>query len=258
MRRYFGILLGATLTLVGGCLSKPTTIDDVPADAVAYSEGDPKSPVQIVYFDDYVCDDCARFSKAAVTPLQRDWVAKGRARLTIVDLAWHRGSVAGAAAASCAAAQGKFWPMHSALFERQETWKRAVDIPRALEAYAAEFGVDTLKFRRCAAERSHQDRLDRAEELTRRWAVRGTPAFLVNGRLYYGSQQWSWMEKVLLAHERGQPDSAPPPPLAMPTKKVIDEARVRQLEDSLGGSADSVRLLQIRDSLRSIVRPLKP
>ena len=89
-------------------------------------------------------------------------------------------------------------------------------------------------------------------DLTRRFAVRGTPAFLVNGRLYYGSQQWSWMEQVLLAHERGQPDSAPPPPLAMPTRKVIDEARVRQLEDSLGGTADSVRLLQIRDSLRRL------
>ena len=115
--------------------------------------------------------------------------------------------------------------------------------------------MDTVKFRKCAAEHVHQERLDRAEELTRRWAVRGTPAFLVNGRLYYGSQQWSWMEKVLLAHERGQPDSAPPPPLAMPTKKVIDEARVRQLEDSLGGTADSVRLLQIRDSLRRVAPP---
>ena len=246
------------MLVVSGCTSKASTTDDIPADAIAYSEGDPKATVHVVYFDDYVCDDCARFSKAAVTPLQRDWVAKGRARLTIVDLAWHRGSVAGSAAATCAAAQGKFWPMHTALFERQETWKRAVDIPRVLVAYAAEMGMDTISFRKCADQKVHQERLDRSEELTRRWAVRGTPAFLVNGKLYYGSQQWGWMEKVLAAHERGQPDSAPPPPLAMPTKRVIDDAKVRQLEDSLGGTADSIRLLQIRDSLRRIRPPGNP
>jgi len=242
----------ALLGSATGCVSQATTTDEIPRNAVAYAEGNPRSPVHVVYFDDYVCDDCARFSKAAVTPLQRDWVSKGRARLTIVDLAWHRGSVAGSAAASCAAVQGKFWPMHTALFERQEVWKRAVDIPQALQDYAGEMGMDTSRFRRCASEDTHRTRLDRAEELTRRWAVRGTPAFLVNGKLYYGSQQWSWMEQVLLAHERGQPESAPLPPLAIPTRKVIDEARVRVLEDSLGGTADSVRLLQIRDSLRRI------
>lgn len=257
MRRLFSLPFIAML-VVSGCTSKASTTDDIPADAIAYSEGDPKATVHVVYFDDYVCDDCARFSKAAVTPLQRDWVAKGRARLTIVDLAWHRGSVAGSAAATCAAAQGKFWPMHTALFERQETWKRAVDIPRVLVAYAAEMGMDTISFRKCADQKVHQERLDRSEELTRRWAVRGTPAFLVNGKLYYGSQQWGWMEKVLAAHERGQPDSAPPPPLAMPTKRVIDDAKVRQLEDSLGGTADSIRLLQIRDSLRRIRPPGNP
>lgn len=245
----------AVLGTAGGCVSQATTPAEIPRNAVAYTEGNPRSPVHVVYFDDYVCDDCARFSKAAVTPLQRDWVAKGRARLTIVDLAWHRGSVAGSAAASCAAAQGKFWSMHTALFERQEVWKRVVDIPQTLQSYAGEMGMDTSRFRHCASQETHRARLDRAEDLTRRWAVRGTPAFLVNGKLYYGSQQWPWVERVLLAHERGQPDSAPPPPLAIPTKKVIDEARIRALEDSLGGTADSVRLLQIRDSLRRMPPP---
>lgn len=252
MKRRAPFVVVTAIVAASGCVSQATTTDEIPGNAVAYTEGDPRSPVHVVYFDDYVCDDCAKFSKAAVTPLQRDWVAKGRARLTIVDLAWHRGSVAGSAAATCAAAQGKFWPMHTALFERQEVWKRAVDIPQTLQSYAGEMGMDTSKFRKCAAAEVHRTRLDRAEELTRRWAVRGTPAFVVNGKLYYGSQQWPWVERVLLAHERGQPDSAPPPPLAMPTRRVIDEARVRVLEDSLGGTADSVRLLQIRDSLRRI------
>jgi predicted DsbA family dithiol-disulfide isomerase len=214
---------------------------EVPRAAVAYEEGDARAPVHVIYFDDYVCDDCAKFSAAAVEPLRKEWVQKHRARLTVVDLAWHRGSVAGSAAAMCAAEQGQFWPMHTMLFERQEIWKRAVDIPEKLTEYAGKLGLDTAKFAACAAEKRHRDRLDAAEEATRPYAVRGTPAFVINGKLYYGSQSWDWVEQVLLANERGKPESAPPPPLALPMKKVVDSARLKEIQDSAAaaGSANS-------------------
>ena len=57
--------------------------------------------------------------------------------------------------------------------------------------------------------------------------MRGTPAFVVNGKLYYGSQEWGWIERVRAAYERGQPDSAPPPPFKVPTIRVVDSARLR-------------------------------
>ncbi len=227
------------LVAIAGCRAAATPPADAMASAVAYSEGDTAAPVQVIYFDDYACDDCATFSKEAVEPLHRDWVQKGRARLTIVDLAWHRGSVAGAAAASCAAEQGKFWPMHTLLFERQAVWMRVVDIPAQMVTYASELGMDTTVFRTCALSKRHQARLDAAEDVTRRYAVRGTPAFVVNGRLYYGSQQWSWVRQVLAANERGEPDAAPPPPLKVPTKKVVDSARLRAIEDSLSRARGS-------------------
>ncbi|MDQ3811620.1 MAG: DsbA family protein, partial [Chloroflexota bacterium] len=189
----------AVLGALAGCSAAgsppPGAVD---ADAVAYREGPDAAPVHVIYFADYVCDDCARFSSEAVEPLHTEWVGKGRAQLTIVDLAWHRGSVAGSAAAWCAAEQGKFWPMHTLLFERQDEWKRAIDIPAQLAAYAGELGLDTAAFNACAARKTHQRRLDAAEDVTRHFGVRGTPAFLVNGKLYYGSQSWPWVEQVLL------------------------------------------------------------
>ncbi|MFN2397880.1 MAG: DsbA family protein [Gemmatimonadaceae bacterium] len=208
--------------------------DEVDPGAIGYSEGSAAAPVHVIYFDDYVCDDCAKFNKDAIAALREEWIAKNRARLTVVDVAWKRGSVAGAAAAWCADEQEKFWPMHDLLFSRQEVWKRKVDIPAELAAYASELGLDTVEFNRCATSKSHQRRLDLAEDATRRFGVRGTPAFVVNGRLYYGSQQWPWVHEVLLAHERGTPDAAPSPPLKTPMKQVVDSARLRFLRDSLG------------------------
>ena len=233
-------LLAAVVTLAAGCAGDPQAgaapPEEIPTPAVAYHEGPTSAPVHVIYFDDYVCDDCAKFSAAAVEPLRTDWVAKNRARLTVVDLAWHRGSVAGSAAAVCAAEQGQFWPMHTMLFERQEIWKRAVDIPAKLTEYAGKLGLDTAKFAACAALKRHRERLDAAEEATRPYAVRGTPAFVVNGKMYYGSQEWSWVEQVLLAAERGRPESAPPPPFKAPMKRVVDSARLKEIEDSLASA----------------------
>ena len=195
--------------------------------------GSATAPVHLIYFHDYVCDDCQRFNFQAIEPLHRDWVEKGRVRLTFVDVNWHRGSVAGSAAAWCAKEQGKFWEMHHLLFERQDTWKRAVDIPATLAGYAAELKLDTAAFDRCAADDRHRQRGEDAEDAARKFGVRGTPAFVINGRLFYGSQDWSWVQQVLAAYERGAPESAPRPPLKIPTKKVVDSAKLKALMDSV-------------------------
>jgi len=222
---------------VFGSLLAVVACDRAPADsatsAIAYTEGDTKAPVQLTYFDDLVCDDCRQFSNAGAEPLRTKWIRGGKVRLTVVDLAWHRGSVAGSAAAVCAASQQKFWEMHELLFARQDTWKRQSDIPAALTKYAGELGLDTVRFAACAGEKSHQRRLDAAEDLARNSGVRGTPAFIVNGKPYFGAQDWDWMDAVLTAYAEGTPDKAPPPPLRTPTKKIVDSAELRRLQDSV-------------------------
>ncbi|HEU4565598.1 MAG TPA: thioredoxin domain-containing protein [Gemmatimonadaceae bacterium] len=189
------LMLGLTTAVLGCAAGERRGVVD--ESGIAYAEGRADAPVQVLYFDDYGCDDCATFAREAVDPLHEQWVKTGRARIEIVDLRWHRGSDAAAAAAACAAEQGEFWPMHALLYERQEIWMRAVDVPAKLRGYASSLGLDTVRFRSCAADPRHQRRMDAAEELARRWSVRGTPAFVVNGKLYYGSQEWSWVEQLL-------------------------------------------------------------
>jgi predicted DsbA family dithiol-disulfide isomerase len=215
---YFARLALAAVLATGCIASGAERPREVDRAAVGYEEGSPDARVHVIMFDDYACPDCAQFNHDAIGPLMALWVRPGRARLTLVDLAWKRGSVAGATAAWCAKEQGKFWPMHALLFQRQASWTREVDIPAQLVSYAAELGLDTTRFQACTSWKAHRDRLAAAEDEARRFGVRGTPAFVVNGRPFYGAHDWSWMEQVLLDYERGVPDSAPPPPLAMPAR----------------------------------------
>jgi len=236
-----GLWLAVVLMVVTGCQKAAPLKGDTMAAAVAHVDGDSAAPIKFLYFDDLVCDDCRQFSANAAEPLRTQWVATKKLQLTVIDLAWHRGSVAGSAATVCAAEQGKWWEMHELLFARQDTWKRAGDIPTALQGYAGELGLDTARFGRCAATKDHQRRLDAADDVARLTGVRGTPAFVVNGRAFFGAQDWGWMEQVLKAYEAGKPELAPPPPLSIPTKKVVDSVRLRQLQDSVATARKSLR-----------------
>ena len=232
MRRVVPIVAAALVTALAACSRGESRQADA-TSPVAYVQGETTAPIQFTYYDDLVCDDCRQFSTAGAELLRRNWVETGKLRLTVIDLAWHRGSVAGSAATVCAAAQGKFWEMHELLFARQDKWKREPDIPTTLRGYAGEMGLDTTAFAACAASRTHQQRLDAAEDDARLKGVRGTPAFFVNGKAYFGAQDWDWMNAVLTAYAAGTPEKAPPPPLKIPTKKVVDSVALRSLQDSL-------------------------
>ena len=224
------LLFPALALALLGCNGTPSA--GTAASAIAYHEGAATAPIHFIYFDDQVCEDCRTFSMAGAEALRTKWIASGKLELTVIDLAWHRGSVAGSAATVCAAEQQKFWEMHELLFTRQDQWKREPDIPTALTGYARELGLDTAVFRACSGRKDHQRRLDAAEDSARLNGVRGTPAFIVNGKKYFGSQDWPWMDSVLVAYAAGHPEQAPPPPIAVPKKKVVDSLRLKELQDS--------------------------
>ncbi|PYN42839.1 MAG: hypothetical protein DMD95_15615, partial [Candidatus Rokuibacteriota bacterium] len=74
----------------------------------------------------------------------------GRIRLIFKDrpLAMHTFARPAHEAARCAGADGKYWPYHDRLFERQPAFRR-VD----LLLYATELGLDRDAFARCVDER---------------------------------------------------------------------------------------------------------
>jgi protein-disulfide isomerase len=81
-----------------------------------------------------------------------------------------------AEAAEAAAAQGKFWPMHDLLFERQ--W--ALDDEHLLE-YAQELGLDARRVSIELEEGTHRSRVRDDFMSGVRSGVNGTPTFFING-----------------------------------------------------------------------------
>ena len=116
-------------------------------------------------------------------------------------------SLTAALAAECAGAQGEYWTMHHWLFSNQAAWKRKSNAPQVIQTAAAGLGLDVGAFTRCLESGEYLDEVQADAEEARRAGARGTPAFLINGRLFSGFQPWERMRSIIeqvLAEEADQ------------------------------------------------------
>jgi len=97
----------------------------------------------------------------------------------------------------CAAAQGKFWPMHDSLFASQSRWENAANPQPTLDSIAASLGVSHDAYTTCVSQ--HQMRaliqadVDRANES----GVTATPTFIIGTAKITGAQPLDQFRSVV-------------------------------------------------------------
>jgi protein-disulfide isomerase len=186
-----------TITILVTCLLVIRTVSPrrrpvtpVPTEPMSLrgldAKGNPDSPVVIVEWADYECSYCAVIESQVIPVLQDRYIRTGKAQLVVRHLPLagiHPQAEAAAQAAACAGAQGRFWDMHSALFERQTNLDDA-----SLLQLARELALDEEHFVSCVSgEASARVRAD--VEAARALGFNSTPAFLVGFRLSNGDMQ---------------------------------------------------------------------
>ncbi len=139
--------------------------------------GPATAPATLVVYGDYQCPYTA-VAHSFLVELRE--TLGGRLRLVyrhfpLSDL--HPDAERAAEAAESAAAQGRFWEMHAALFEHQASLR-----DRDLARYAAAVGLDAEQFRQELARHAHAERVKEDVRSGRQSGVHGTPTFFINGR----------------------------------------------------------------------------
>ena len=157
--------------------SHPITLA-VPPDSTDHSDGAEHARITMLEYGDFECPNCRM---AAPTPRLLLERFPGRIRFIFRHFPLeeaHPHALLAAEASEAAAAQGRFWQMHDALFQHQAHLKAG-----ELRRYAAESGLDLVRY---TAEMEDHIYLQKVREHiagARRSHVRATPAFFVNGVL---------------------------------------------------------------------------
>lgn len=160
--------------------------------------GDPDAPVKVVEFSDFLCPYCRQFFLQTEQPLVEDYVATGKVYFVYRTLGDWLGpeSQASAEAVYCAGDQGRFWEYHDLLFANQGNGSFS---PDRLRAFAQALDLDEEAFSACLSGAKYRDqvRQDLADGLQA--GVRGTPSFLINGKLVAGAQSYAMFRQEIEA-----------------------------------------------------------
>jgi protein-disulfide isomerase len=114
--------------------------------------GSSAAKVWLVMASDFQCPACKLWHDQYSAEIMRDYVATGKVRFAYTNFPLdhlHQHARAAAEAGLCAAAQGKFWPMHDRLFATQDEWAATADPIPVFRRLANEAGVDTVAWNQC-------------------------------------------------------------------------------------------------------------
>jgi protein-disulfide isomerase len=159
-----------------------------------YPTGSADAPVEIIEFTDYECPFCARHYTQTEPQIMEQYVKTGKVRYTVrhFPLSFHPNAQKASEAAECAGQQGKFWEMHNAIFENQQS----IGVSD-LKKYAATIGLDTTKFNTCLDSGATASIVQADFQAGQAAGVSGTPSFYINGKQLVGAVPFSNFQQMI-------------------------------------------------------------
>ena len=156
----------------------------------ARSKGARDAPVTVYEMADFQCPACRMFAVTVLPTLDREYVQTGKVRWVFINLpltSIHPNAVAAAEVAMCAARQGRFWPVHDELYNRQDDWAKLAKPGDALVKIAQRAGVDRTKLLACLNDGSARKEVELDAQRASRSGARATPSFYIEGGLLEGA-----------------------------------------------------------------------
>ena len=145
--------------------------------------GNPLANIEIVIFEDFRCSHCAHFTETAFPKILKEYINTGKARYTLIPIAFLPDSkpIANAALLVWAIKPELFFPFAEALFSKSPT--ELLNENDLLQIAKNVGGIDLERLKTCIKTECHSNQLENNIEQIRRIFGNGfgTPALFVNG-----------------------------------------------------------------------------
>jgi protein-disulfide isomerase len=159
-------------------------------------KGDADAPVTIIEWSDYECPFCVRFIEQTYGQIVEQYINKGKVNLIFRDypLGFHANAQKAAEAAECAGEQGEYYAMHDKLFA--DGVKGGV---ASFKEFAKDLGLDTDDFNECLDSDAMAEEVKKDMADGQAAGIRGTPGFIINGKLISGAQPFDVFKQAIEA-----------------------------------------------------------
>jgi protein-disulfide isomerase len=148
------------------------------------------APIWIVEISDFQCPFCKDWHDKVFATIDRDYVKTGKVRLAYLNFplsSIHRNAQAAAEAAMCASVQGKFWELHSSLFDTQSKWQGLSDPKATFDSLAVAAGVEPKTWRSCMTTHATAALITADHDRSQSAGVQSTPTFFIGSQKIEGA-----------------------------------------------------------------------
>jgi protein-disulfide isomerase len=159
--------------------------------------GPPNAPVTLIEFSDFQCPYCYKAADQLRAVLKA-YPTQVKLVFRQYPLESHSQAALAAAAAIAAHKQGKFWPLHDAMFAHRQDLSRP-----AITKLAAGLGLDMKRFEVDWPAKETLNAVMRDMQDGEKAGVDGTPTIFLNGKHYRGSLELDRMRAVIDAELKG-------------------------------------------------------
>jgi len=162
------------------------------------SKGPAGAKVTIVEYSDFQCPFCSKGYATMENQVLKEYGDKVKFYYKHYPLPFHPWAKAGAIAAECAKEQkpDAFWKVYSGLFENQ-----GQITPDNVKEKATGFlngtGVDMTKWNDCFDNKKTAGKVEAQMAEGSSVGIRGTPGFIINGRLVSGAQPFENFKNII-------------------------------------------------------------
>jgi protein-disulfide isomerase len=160
----------------GGRFGAPSLVNSSFDISGLPTNGRATAPITLIEISDYHCPYCRRHVQQTQPRLYSELVNTGKVRHVFVHYPiaqLHPDAYRSHEAAACANDQGKFWDLHTKLFEAP------LKTVEQLTAVAGDAGLDASAFRACLESGKHAKEVQASVERISKLNVTGTPMFLL-------------------------------------------------------------------------------
>ncbi len=171
------------------------------SSGATYILGEANAKITMIEFGDYRCGYCRLFSTQTFPKILEQYVKTGKIRYIYRDTVSVGGdqTVTVSSVSACANEQGKFWDFHQMAHANVETWGNfngAELISTLTQMSSTQLGIKANELNSCVSSNRYATRLTTDIELSRRFGVTGTPAFVINGYFFSGALPFEVYQKI--------------------------------------------------------------
>jgi protein-disulfide isomerase len=173
----------------------PTYPMDVRPDDMVMGNAD--APITIIEYASLTCDHCVRFHRDTLPQLKKNWIDTGKARLVYRDYPLDRVALRAAMLPHCAGPE-RYFAFLGAIFQQHDQWAHAQDPMGSLTRLMRFGGMSEDQVKACVANPTLETKvLGSRMDAERRYEVKSTPTFIVNGRKLTGALPYAEFDAIL-------------------------------------------------------------